>query len=226
MLQPNDNLLIHKTLTFMDHLSDAEKDLLLQKAELFTYEKGQIIYSGDTDCLGVLIVKSGSIRTYMMSNEGREVTLYSLEKEDVCLLSATCILDSITFDVTMVAEEECTVICIRAPIYEKLLNNNIYVEAFTYKLSAEIFSDVMWTINQVLFKSLDKRLAAFLFNETAKHNTDTIAMTHEQLAKVLGTAREVISRMLKHLAKDGYIALSRGSITILDRKALLAMQDS
>lgn len=226
MLQSEDLSLLQETLTFMDHLSDSEKELLLSCVQTFTYQKGQIIHNGDADCVGVLIVKTGSIRTYMMSNDGREVNLYHLEDKDVCILSATCILESITFDVTMMAEEECTVLCIKAPIYEKLLNDNIYVEAFTYKLSAEIFSDVMWTINQVLFKSLDKRLAAFLVNETAKHATDTISMTHEQIAKQLGTAREVISRMLKHLAKDGYLSLSRGSITLLDRKGLLAMQDA
>ena len=94
------------------------------------------------------------------------------------------------------------------------------MEAFAYRLATERFSDVMWTMQQILFMSFDKRLAIFLLDESASLGSDTIKLTHEQIAKLLGSAREVVSRMLKYFAEEGYVRLSRGTVTITDKKAL------
>ena len=138
-------------------------------------------------------------------------------------MSASCILKSITFDVCIEAESDCRVIQLASSALSLLSSDNIYVECFIYKLAAERFSDVMWTMQDILFTSFDKRLAAFLLDETAKNHSDSLKMTHEQIAKYMGSAREVVSRMLKYFANEGYVTLSRGGIRIDDKESLTAL---
>lgn len=82
------------------------------------------------------------------------------------------------------------------------------------------FSDVMWAMQQILFMGVDKRLAIFLWDETAKTGSNSIKMTHEQIARYMGSAREVVSRMLKYFAGEGIVALSRGEIRVMDKEKL------
>lgn len=220
MITQNDVEILSKTLTFWDKLSTTQKDLIVSNANTFHYKKGNSLHGGENDCIGVLIIKNGTLRTYILSDEGREVTLYRLESGDICILSASCILQSITFDVHVDAETDCDIIQINSNIFSKLTSENIYAENFTYQLTTERFSDVMWAMQQILFTSFDKRLATFLIDEASKTSSDTIKMTHEQIAKYMGSAREVVSRMLKYFVNEGCVSLSRGGIQIIDKKKL------
>ena len=220
MINQEEIELLRMSLPFWDNLTQAEKDLLISNARSVHFNKGQSMHCGENECIGVLIVKNGSIRTYITSEEGREVTLYRLEDRDVCILSASCVLETINFDVSIDAESECDVIQITSLAFSRLLSQNVYAELFSYKLATERFSDVMWAMQQILFTSFDKRLATFLLDESGKLNSLDIQMTHEQIAKYLGSAREVVSRMLKYFSKEGYVTLSRGGIHIADKKAL------
>ena len=96
----------------------------------------------------------------------------------------------------------------------------MHAEAFTYRQATERFSDCIWVMQQVLFMSFDRRLAVFLSDELARGGQDRIAMTHDQIARHLGTAREVVSRMLKYFEQEGIVELGRGSVTVLDRTRL------
>lgn len=205
---------------FWKHLTNNEQTLLLQNLSLVSYPKGTMIHNGNQDCIGVLLVKKGTVRVYMLSEEGREITLYRLSKGDICILSASCILDSITFDVHISAETDCETLQISTPVFSQLSAQNVYVENFSYQLTADRFSDVMWTMQQILFMSFDKRLAVFLDEELRKTDDDTVRLTHEQVAKYMGSAREVVSRMLKYFANEGIVELSRGGIRIIDVKKL------
>lgn len=220
MITQNDIEIVSKTLTFWDKLSTTQKDLIINNSNTFHYTKGSTLHGGENDCIGVLIIKNGTIRTYILSEEGREVTLYRLDKGDICILSASCILQSITFDVHIDAETDCEIIQINSNVFSKLTSENIYAENFSYHLTTERFSDVMWAMQQILFTSFDKRLAAFLIDESTKTNSDVIKMTHEQIAKYMGSAREVVSRMLKYFVTEGCVSLSRGGIQITDKKKL------
>ena len=155
-----------------------------------------------------------------MSEDGREITLYRLFKGDVCILSASCVLEAITFDVYIDAEEDTEALLIDAAAFRDLARQNIYVQNFGYQITTSNFSDVMWAMQQILFMGADKRLAIFLIDESSKNETDTISMTHEQIARLMGSAREVVSRMLKYFETEGMVKLSRGSVTITDRKKL------
>ncbi|HBL83372.1 MAG: Crp/Fnr family transcriptional regulator [Clostridiales bacterium GWF2_38_85] len=208
---------------FWDKLSQSEKDLFNNNSSLIKYQKGTIIQNGENDCVGVILVKSGVLRTYILSEEGRDITLYRLYKGDVCILSASCIIRSITFDVHIEADEECEIVAISVSMFTKMTQNNIYVECFVYKTATDRFSDVMWAMQQILFMSFDKRLATFLTDELSKSEDDTIKLTHEQIAKYMGSAREVVTRMLKCFADDRIVELSRGSIKVIDKKKLRSL---
>lgn len=220
MLNENDSRLLETRLAFWDNLTPLQRDLLISNANLVHYETDQSMHYGENDCIGVLIVKNGTIRTYITSDEGREITLYRLDSGDMCILSASCVLQTIDFDISVDAETECDIIQINSNIFSRISSENVYVELFSYKLATERFSDVMWAMQQILFTSFDKRLAAFLLDESTKTGDDTIRHTHEQIAKYLGSAREVVSRMLKYFSTEGLVTLSRGGITIIDKKKL------
>lgn len=223
MLSQEDLSLLRTKLPFWEKLTEAQKNLLLAHTKNAHFKKEQTVYCGEHECIGILLVKRGCIRIYITSEEGREVTLYRLESGDICILSASCVMQAIDFDVSVDAVEDCEVIQISSFAFAQLSSENVYVELFSYKTAAERFSDVMWAMQQILFTSFDKRLAAFLIDETAKLGSDEIHMTHEQIAKYLGSAREVVSRMLKYFAAEGYVELSRKTISVVDQKGLRAL---
>ena len=214
---------VTERLPFWNHLSQSQKDLLISNAKTTHFSKGQTLHRGDSECIGLLFLKKGILRTYITSDEGKEVTLYRLEDNDLCILSASCILQNIDFDVSIDAETDCEVIQISSLVFARLSSDNVYVDLFSYQLVSERFSDVMWAFQQILFTSFDKRLAAFLLDESLKSETMEIRMTHEQIAKYLGTAREVVSRMLKYFSNEGFVSVSRGGITITDKNRLRAI---
>lgn len=211
---------LEEVLPFWPHLSPNEQDYLTSHLQTAHYLAHQAIHSNQTDCLGAIIIKSGCIRIYMLSDTGKEVTLYRLYANDVCILSASCVLQHITFEIQIDAEEDTSLLVIPSSVLSKLTHDNVYVENFSYKLAVEKFSEVMWAMEQVLFMSFDKRLAVFLLEESRKLNSETIPLTHEQIAKYMGSAREVVSRMLKYFSSEGLVQLSRGSITLLDTAQL------
>lgn len=216
--------LLKQTLPFWQHLNQNKKNILINNASIIEYQSGQLIHHGKNDCVGILIIVSGKLRTYMISNEGKEITLFYLQPHNVCVLSAACILDSIDFEVLVEAKTTCQIIQISSAAFLQLSKQNIYVELFSYKLATERFSDVMWAMQQLLFMSFDQRLAAYLIEASDRTNSLDIKITHEQIAQDLNSAREVVSRMLKHFAKEGYVHLSRGKIHLINKQALASLK--
>lgn len=208
-------------LPFWDRLSSEEKLLLSQNAVSVLYDKHTAIHTADFECIGILLVKSGTLRVYMLSEDGKEITLYRISSGDVCILSAACVLQAITFDVCIDAVSDCDVIQISSAAFSKVMGENVYAEAFAYKLATERFSDVMWAMQQILFMSFDRRLATFLIDESAAQGSESVKMTHEEIARMMGSAREVVTRMLKYFSSEGWVELSRGMVKILDREKLM-----
>lgn len=207
-------------LPFWDKLSEAETDLLLSGTKPILYKQGDNIHRPSNECVGVLLVKSGELRTYLLSENGKEVTLFRLGGGDACILSASCLLSNITFDVFIDAQQDTEVLLISSTIFAQLQNSNLDVENFALRLAADRFSDVMWAMEQILFMSFDARLAVFLLDEISKTGEDNLTLTHEQIAKLVGSAREVVSRMLKYFEKEGIVRLHRGGVEIIDKPAL------
>lgn len=219
LLKEDVNFIAH-IMTFWDNLNEKEKEFVLSNMTPIHYEKGNTVHSGAQDCVGVLLIKSGELRVYMLSEEGKEITLYRLREGDMCILSASCILKNITFEVHIDAEVDTDVLLMPSNLYQQLCKGNMYAENFSDKLVIERFSDVMWAMEQILFMSFDKRLAIFLLDETTRTGHESIDLTHEQIAKYIGSAREVVSRMLKYFASEGIVELSRGGVKVIDKKKL------
>lgn len=205
---------------FWEEISENDRDYICRHSVALTYSKGTNIHDG-TECSGVILVRSGSLRLYMMSDEGKDITLYRLHKGDMCMLSASCVLQTITFDVFVDAEEDSECYVISGPAFSAVSEHNPNIKIFSLETAVSRFSDVMWVMQQILFMSMDKRLAIFLSDEVARTGTDTISLTHEQIAKYMGSAREVVSRMLKYFANEGIVEVSRKGVKILDKKRLL-----
>ena len=204
---------------FWDRIPEADREYICQNSYTVTYPKGKNIHEG-SECSGVIIVRSGSIRLYMMSDEGKEITLYRLHSGDMCMLSASCVLEAITFEVFLDVEEDSECYVISGPAFAAVAKRNPDIKIFALETAVGRFSDVMWVMQQILFMSMDKRLAIFLSDESSRTGSDTIRLTHGQIALYMGSAREVVSRMLKYFANEGIVEVSRGGIRILDKKRL------
>ena len=206
--------------SFWEHLTEIQKELLLRESRIVRYQAGDSIYSSVRECLGAVFILEGIMRTYLLSDEGKEVTIYRLREGDCCILAASCVLSAITFDVEIEAQTECAALVIPAGILAAMSRENVYMDNLMYKEAAKRFSDVVEALQQMIFLSLTQRVVSFLLDESAKTGSSSIAMTHEGIAKIIGSAREAVSRTLKQLAKTGSISLNRGEIK-LERKESL-----
>ena len=220
MLNKEDLIYVEEYLPYWIKLSNDEKRLLTNTFVTVKYNKGEHLHNAGKECLGHLVVKKGELRAYMLSEEGRDVTLFRLPEGESCVLSASCMLSNITFEVLIDAEQDSEIYLLNVGTFNKLAKENIYVENYMYKKAADRFSDVMWAMEQILFMSFDKRLAVFLHDEMVKTKSNKIKLTHEQIAKYIGSAREVVSRMLKSFESHGILKLSRGTIEIVDKDIL------
>ena len=189
-------------------------------------KKGTVIHNGSMDCTGLLLIKSGQLRVYILSDEGREITLYRLFELDMCLFSASCMLRSIQFDVTIAAEKDTEFWVVPTEVYKGILEESAPAANYTNELMASRFSDVMWLMEQIMWKSLDRRLAAFLLEEVSIEGSDRLKITHETIANHLGSHREVITRMLRYFQNEGMVRLSRGAVEIADADKLEELRDS
>ena len=205
---------------FWEQLTADEQDFLCRTTRPVTYKKGERVHSPVENCVGILLLRTGQLRAYLLSEDGRDVTLYRLFPGEVCILSASCVMDSVNFDLYIDAEEDTEAYCIGAGTFRRLMQQNIYVRCFAYQTTAERFSDTMWTMQQILFMSADRRLAIFLTDELAKTGGTDLRMTHDQMARYMGSAREVVSRLLKYFAQEGWVRLYRGGVEVLDKKKL------
>ena len=212
-------VLFKENFPFWDELSQLEQETFVNSSQYISFRKGTNIHNGN-ECTGIILIRSGSLRLYILSDEGKEITLYRLFPGEMCMLSASCVLNSITFDVFVDAEENSECIIVGGCAYASLAERCDAAKIFALETALARFSDVMWVMQQILFMSMDKRLAIFLLDEMAKTGSDTVHLTHEQIAKYMGSAREVVTRMLKYFSTEDIVELSRGGIRILDKKRL------
>ena len=205
---------------FWKDLTEPQRTTLTHAITLRHVAKGTILHNGSEDCVGLFLVLQGQLRAYIVSDEGREITLYRLLERDMCLFSAACMMNSIQFDITISAERNSEVLHIPTKAYQELMLQSAPVANYTNELMASRFSDVMWLLDQILYKRLDARLAAFLLEESELDETRELKLTHEAIAHHLGSAREVVTRMLKYFQTEGIVALSRGGVAIMNEGKL------
>jgi CRP/FNR family transcriptional regulator len=209
-------LTLLERLPFWKNLTKEEQDEIFLNSGFVKYHKGEILHNKNSACLGLVILDEGRVRVTMQSEAGREITLYFLEKGEVDVLSAACVINQLTFDTQMVADEESSVYIIPATLVSRLHTQNIHLHSYIYELTANRFSDVMWTMQQILFLKMDQRIANGLLDEYARTDNLKLFLTQEELARNISSAREVVARILKRLEQDGIIKLGRGYIEIAD----------
>jgi len=223
MINDTDIEFISNKLEFWNSLNSSEQKLIINRSQFVKYSKEKIVYEGLDDCRGLILVKSGQLRTFILSESGKEVTLYRLFNGEICIMSASCALNNMNFDIYIEAEKDSEIFLLPADVYMQISQNNIEVQKFTNRVTLTRFSDVMWIMEQILFMSFDKRLAMFLLEQSSIENSETIYMTHEDIAKHMGSAREVVSRMLKYFQNEGFVKTERGSVVITNSKKLQSL---
>ena len=203
-----------------DKLTPAQQQRIASTTILHTVSGGTLLHDGGPDCLGLLLVKSGQLRAYMLSEEGREITISRFFEMDICLFSASCVMSNMQFAVFIEAEKDSEVYVIPACLYQNLMDESLPVANYSHNLITNHLSEVMWLMEQIMWKSFDKRLARFLLEESAVEGTNSLKITHEKIANHMGTAREVVTRMLRWFQSEGMVKLTRGTVDITDEKKL------
>ena len=209
-----------------DSLTPAQQQRIADIVEFRTVTKGTHIHDSSADCLGLILVKSGQLRAYILSEDGREITIGRLFEYDVSLLSASCVMPDMQFNVMIEAEKDSEFWSIPACLFKNLVDESLAVSKFANTLISSNFSELMWLMEQVMWRSFDKRLAAFLLEEANIEGTLQLKITHEKIAAHMGTAREVVTRMLRYFQGEGLVKLSRGTIELTDEQKLAALTDA
>ena len=209
---------------FWEKLTDLQREKLADVAHPLSVKAGTVVHNGGMDCLGLLLINRGQLRVYTLSDEGREVTLYRLFELDICLFSASCVMPSVQFEVVIEAEKDTEMTVIPSCLFKNLMEDSAPVANYANQLISSRFSEVMWLMEQVMWKSFDKRLAKFLLEESALESSTVLKITHEKIANHIGSAREVVTRMLRYFQGEGMVSLSRGIVELTDIKALQNLQ--
>ena len=209
-----------------DKLTSDQQKRLSSAVTPYQAKRGMILHNGDMDCIGLLLIKSGQLRVFILSDEGREITLYRLFDMDICLFSASCVMPNIQFNIVVEAEKDSEMWIIPPCLYKEFMEQSAAVANYSNQLISSRFSDVMWLMEQIMWKSFDKRLADFLLEECVLEESNVLKITHEKIANHMGTAREVVTRMLRYFQSEGLVKLTRGTIEVIDSKRLEALHDA
>lgn len=215
-----------ENLPFWSHLTDDQQQYLARFAGTREYKKDQQLYDSSDECLGMIMVESGTIRTYIVSPEGREITLFKLGEGDSCVLSVACVLSEIRFETQIMAAEDARLRIVPTGVFDRLFRENVYVREFAYETATRRFSAVMHVMQQMIFAGLDQRLAEFLLEKYEESASSEIVMTQEEISREINSAREVVARAVRQFAKDGLVSTSRGRIRILDPLGLQELAET
>ncbi len=207
--------ILKQQLPFWDNLSEFEQGQLQANSNVVRYKAGDNVCGFEAEA-GVLLILSGSLRSYLMSEDGKTVNVYRLKPGEACVLSASGIIDAIDFTLYIDACEDSEVMVIPISVFSKIVEQNIYAENFVHKRATARLSDVISAVEKMMFASLEDRILDFIYNEVSEKACHKIFITHEELARSIGSAREAVSRALKRLEEGGRIALFRGGFVVTD----------
>jgi len=213
-------------LPIWNKLTREQQERIAGVIEYRKVKKGTTIHDSSAECLGLIMVRSGQLRAYILSEDGREITISRLFEYDVSLLSASCVMPDMQFNVMIEVEKDSEFWSIPACLFKNLADESLAVSNYSRSLLSSNFSELMWLMEQIMWKSLDKRLAAFLLEEVQLEGSRVLKTTHEKIANHMGTAREVVTRMLRYFQNEGMVTLTRGTIEITNEEKLEQLQDT
>ena len=212
--------LLRNAFPFWESLTEQQKTELCRNTLKSHCEKKTQLHFGGGECAGVQIIGSGRVRVFITSPGGGDITLFRLIGGDVSILSAACMLNGMDIELDMEMETDCTIYTIPKKVYRRLYDESVVVKDYTMEMISEKFSDIMWLLNQFLFSNVASRIAGALLEHKALEGGDELSLTHEMIAKDAGTAREVVTRILKQFQSDGLVKLGRGKVIIIDPERL------
>ena len=209
-----------RSFPFWDALDGPQQCEIAACSRVATFQDGAFVQGGRQGCAGVLFVLSGGLRAFLLSETGREITLFRLRAGECCVLAAACIMPMMAVDITVNALGPTELLVVDSACFARAAARNVELEAFMYRQSTERLSDVLRVMRHALFTDAGTRLSVFLLEEMEREDSRTPRITHEEIARHVGTAREVVTRALKQLADGGAVRLSRGAVTIVDPSLL------
>ena len=201
---------------FWENLTEAQRAEMENNTTRNQCAKKTRIHFGGGECAGVQIIGKGRARVFITSPGGGDITLFRLLDGDVSILSAACMLNGMDIELDMEVATTCEIYTIPKKVYRKLYDENGAVKDYTMEMISEKFSDIMWLFNQFVFSNVASRIAGALLEHRALEGGDELKITHEDIAKDAGTAREVVTRILKQFQADGLVKLTRGKVTVLE----------
>ena len=207
-------------LPFWANLSPDEKAIVSQRAMTKRFAKGQLVSSNTSSCLGIVLILEGEVRIGLVSDEGREITLYRAHEGDICISTASCVIRQLTFDTDVTAEKDTKVLVIPSSICARLMESNVHVRAFVFEKQTERYSQTMWAMQSMLFKRFDQRLASYLVSAYDRTGIGEVKKTQEEIARDVNSAREVVARMLREFSDRGLVEVKRGAIKLRDIEGL------
>lgn len=207
-------------LFFYPFLTPEQQELTDRSLQTLSFARGQVVHRHGDACVGVILILSGSLRFSVLSEEGREVTLFRAGAGDASVLSAACVLQGIDLESHVTAETAARILVLPAGVLAQLMSENVDVERLVYRQAAEQYSRALLTMERIVFFSLEKRLALFLREETLRLGSGSFRTTHEQIARCIGSSREVVTRMLNQFSARRIVSLGRGTVTVIDPEAL------
>lgn len=196
-------------------LPAAELDAMLANTRPMQFPAGTVLFDENQPCQGFPLLLSGSLRVIKSSANGRELQLYRVIPGESCILTSSCLMGGNPYQARGVVQESIEMVMLPATVFHSLLAKNDAFRRYVFQLFTERLTDMMELVTAVAFQKLDQRLAALLI---AKKNP--INMTHQAIADELGSAREMVSRLLKGFADQGWLKLGREQITLTDMPAL------
>ena len=212
--------MLKKAFPFWDDLTGEQRRDIQTNTVRNLCPKRTRLHFGGGECAGVQIIAEGRVRVFITSPGGGDITLFRLLEGDVSILSAACMLNSMDIELDMEMEEDCVIYTIPKKIYRKLYDESGAVKEYTMEMISEKFSDIMWLFNQFVFSNVASRVAGALLEHRGITGEDALNITHDALARDAGTAREVVTRILKQFQNDGLVKLTRGKIEVLDASGL------
>ncbi|MBE7549766.1 MAG: Crp/Fnr family transcriptional regulator [Anaerolineales bacterium] len=213
------NLDLEQRFPFLKNADQEIKKQLWQPARIAEIPAGaSICWEGDT-CTQLALVLSGAVRVYKVGESGREITLYRIEENESCILTASCILSQTRFPAFAVAETTVQAVLVPASILREWVQQYEVWRDYVFGLMSQRLATVIATVEEVAFRRVDTRIAEFVANLAEEQQE--VKITHQEIAFELGTAREVVSRILKDFEREKLISLSRGSVIIHNKQALL-----
>jgi len=186
-------------------------------AQVVSLPAGQTVFEPGSACRNYIVVLDGSVKVRMLAASGREIVLYRVTGGETCVLTTSCLIQGTDYDAEAVTETPVTALLIPKAAFDDMMNDSGPFRRFIFSSFSTRLNELLGLVNEVAFGHIDKRLAAWLL---ARATGGQVEVTHQAIAAELGTAREVVSRLLKELERRGLVALTRGEITITDAAGL------